>query len=68
MISERRQQLRIETISRNLYESMPGAPDVPKSDGFKMWGEVEDNQHYEFCNVIANLIVRNSALTQSEAD
>lgn len=51
---------RVETITHNLYESMPGAPDVPKIDGDKMWGDVEHTQHYEFCNTIAHLIVSNS--------
>jgi hypothetical protein len=50
---------RIERIARNLYEAMPGAPPIPRIGEFKQWGFVEDNQHYEFCQLIATLIVMN---------
>lgn len=67
-MSERAKIKRIEAITHNLYSSMPGAPDVPTDERGRLWGEVEDNQHYEFCNVIAHLIVSNSAITYVEPD
>lgn len=58
---------RVETITHNLYEAMPGAeppPSIDLGDGLKTpaWDEVENTQHYEFCHAIAHLIVANSAL------
>lgn len=65
---ERRKLKRIETIERNLYEVMPGAEPVPVDERGKLWGEVENTAHYEFCHAIANLIVRNSAVTYVDPD
>jgi hypothetical protein len=68
-MSEKVKQARIVTITRNLYEVMPGARPVPTDVyGEKMWGCVDEEPHYNFCNSIANLIVRNSALTYVERD
>jgi len=53
---------RIDTITRNLYETMPGAEPPPMDERGKLWGEVESTQHYEFCNSIASLIVTNYVL------
>ena len=56
-------------MTKELYRVMPGAPTLPTSrDGLYMWGEVEGNDHWQFCERIASLIVRNSALTFVEAD
>lgn len=68
-MSERAKLRRIETIANNLYEVMPGARAVPVDlDGKKLWGEVENEPHYEFCHSIANLIVRNSAMVYVDPD
>lgn len=58
------QQDRVKLIERNLYEVMPGAEQpgrVELGDGLGVpaWGDVENTQHYEFCHLIAHLIVAN---------
>jgi hypothetical protein len=49
---------RVHEVARRLYQAMPGAERVPHDDltGEKMWGEVEDTQHYQFCEQIAREI------------
>lgn len=40
-----------------LYLSMPGAPRPPTDDqGREMWGEIENNEHWNFCMSIVVLI------------
>lgn len=63
----------IQRITHSLYEVMPGAEQpghVDIGDGFhvKAWGEVENTDHYAFCNCIATLIVKHSAVTFVEPD
>lgn len=55
------EQDRVTQIERNLYEVMPGAEQPPRDERGKLWGEVEHTSHYEFCHLIAHLIVINSA-------
>lgn len=40
---------------RDLYEIMPGAPPVPQDDGRSLWGEVEGNEHWRFCERLISL-------------
>lgn len=48
---------RIKSMTHHLYRAMPGAPPVPRDqDGATLWGEVDGNNHYDFCNRIARLI------------
>lgn len=35
-----------------LYRNMPGAPRPPREDGIEMWGDVEGNEHWDFCAAI----------------
>lgn len=51
-------------MTRNLYEVMPGAEPPPRDERGALWGEVDCTPHYEFCNLIANLIVKNSAIVR----
>ena len=44
-----------EAVER-LYRSMPGAPHVPTEDGQAMWGEVDNTEHWQFCEQIARMI------------
>jgi len=39
---------------------MPGAPVVPRVNGCPMWGDVEGNEHWNFCEAIARAIVAQS--------
>lgn len=41
-----------------LYRSMPGSPEVPFSHAFGeyLWGEVENNEYWQFCADIVDLI------------
>jgi len=50
-------KLRTDMIAR-LYRSMPGAPRIPvdPDSGFALWGEVEGNEHWEFCEQIVDLM------------
>ena len=59
------QQERVVQVERNLYEVMPGAEmpswvDTGDGQRVRAWGDVESTQHYEFCHLIAHLIVANS--------
>ena len=48
----------IQAMAEDFYRVMPGAPQPPKdSDGYAMWGEVEDNEHFQFCKAIATRII-----------
>jgi hypothetical protein len=67
-VSERAKQAAILRITNNLYGSCPNAAPVPVENGVQLWGEVENTPEYEFCNSIANLIVRHSALTFVDQD
>lgn len=49
----------VEGMAEDLYRVMPGAPPVPFDDKVGwLWGEVKDNQHYQFCRMIAERVVR----------
>lgn len=39
-----------------LYKAMPGAPVPSKEDGYFMWGDVEGNEHWAFCEIIIHMI------------
>jgi len=40
-----------------LYAAMPGAPaPMRDSDGYAMWGDVEGNEHWQFCEAIVDLM------------
>ena len=63
------EQKSIQEIAQYLYRSMPGALRVPcneYTDYREGWGEVEDTEHYQFCEAIAQLLVlqRSSEQTQ----
>ena len=66
----------VERLTRELYDAMPGAPQVPKEHdpraphnyGARLWGEVEGNYHWQFCNRIAAAIIRNNVSTFVEPD
>lgn len=47
---------RLQQIVR-LYRLMPGAPPIPTQDGRAMWGDVEGNDHWNFCAEIVDLII-----------
>lgn len=49
-----------QEIARRLYEAMPGAPRVEfdHDRGEKLWGEVDENEHYLFCEQVAQEIQR----------
>jgi|GEM_PF-4956934 len=48
-------------ITKKLYLKMPGAPIPPRgADGY-LWGAVEGNEHWQFCETLAQLIVQNSS-------
>lgn len=57
---------RVVSLTRRLYLVMPGAPEVPCDElsGEKLWGEVDENKHYAFCEslVLAMESVANSGL------
>lgn len=40
----------------SLYKMMPGAPMPPMDDGYYLWGEMEGNDHWCFCEAIVDLI------------
>lgn len=42
----------------DFYRVMPGAPPVPLGADGWMWGEVESNEHFQFCETIAERIIR----------
>jgi hypothetical protein len=39
-----------------LYQTMPGAPLPSTHDGWYQWGDVEGNDHWQFCAAIVALI------------
>lgn len=45
------------TLTKRLYEKMPGAPRVPRDrGGHALWGEVEGNEHWAFCEEIVQVL------------
>jgi len=50
----------VQMHARDLYLAMPGAPVVPRVNGCPMWGDVEGNEHWNFCEAIARAIVAQS--------
>lgn len=65
---------RIHKMARSLYLSMPGAPFVGTDDlgdgngHVRMWGEVEGNEHYQFCEHIATMIASVDTRVHIERD
>jgi hypothetical protein len=51
-------QDRIMIAAKALYEQMPGAPAVPYDQiiGERLWGEVDENRHFLFCEAIATMM------------
>jgi hypothetical protein len=44
-------------LTKRLYAKMPGAPQPPSDEqGFKMWGDVEGNDHWQFCEEIIQVM------------
>jgi hypothetical protein len=43
---------------RHLYRLMPGAPEAAIEDAYFMWGDVEGNEHWEFCEAIVRMVDR----------
>lgn len=39
-----------------LYQAMPGAPACPSDERGLLWGEVEGNEHWVFCEAIDDAI------------
>lgn len=58
----------IYRMTIDLYRSMPGAPRPPSQDGMYMWGDIEGNEHWEFCEAIARQIVLLSTREFVDAD
>ncbi len=52
----RRGEQEQEAMTRLLYETMPSAPRPRTQGGDFMWGDVEGNDHWQFCSTIARLI------------
>lgn len=52
-------------MTRYLYRRMPGAPQPStyetNTSVVMNWGEVEGNQHWNFCAAISDAIVRTAA-------
>lgn len=53
--TEQAQQDREVQIIR-LYEAMPGAPMPPKEDGYYLWGDVEGNDYWRFCEAVVDMM------------
>jgi hypothetical protein len=49
------QETRRSNIIR-LYRAMPGAPRPPRQDGVEMWGDVDGNEHWEFCAAVVDMM------------
>jgi hypothetical protein len=62
------QKAHAKRMAEDFYNAMPGAPFVPVGDQGQMWGEVETNEHYLFCKLIADRIVRHSGVVCVEPD
>jgi hypothetical protein len=62
------QRAAAKRMAQDFYRVMPGAPLVPVGDQGQMWGEVEFTEHYLFCELIADRIVRYSAAVFVEPD
>ena len=58
----------IYRMTIDLYRNMPGAPRPPTENGSYLWGDVEGNQSWEFCEAIARQIVLCSGSTFVEDD
>jgi hypothetical protein len=48
-------QGQIERV-RHLYRLMPGAPEAAIEDAYFMRGDVEGNEHWEFCVAIVRMV------------
>jgi hypothetical protein len=55
---QRTQQDAIRRMTIAFYQAMPGAPMPPTDNGFYLWGDIEGNEHWNFCEAIATQIVR----------
>lgn len=48
----------IQAMAEDFYRVMPCAPPVPFDDKIGwLWGEVEHNEHFQFCKLIATRII-----------
>jgi len=47
-----------QALARRLYSVMPGAPQPDSDERGKLWGDVETNDAYIFCEQIALEIIR----------
>jgi hypothetical protein len=44
-------------LTKRLYAKMPGAPQPPSDEvGVKLWGEVQGNDHWQFCEEIIQVM------------
>ena len=68
-MSDRAKKKAAYEMACDLYRVMPGAPPVPLDNQIGwLWGEVEGNEHFAFCEAIAERIVRWSGRVVVEAD
>ncbi len=51
----------------SLYQAMPGAPRMPHDERGALWGEVEGNQHWLFCECIVDTVLAADALRSVQA-
>jgi hypothetical protein len=58
----------VQALAERLYRAMPGAPMPPMEDGFYMWGDVEGNDHWAFCEEIAAAILNAQRAAIKHAD
>lgn len=54
------EQTAVRDMTLMLYKVMPGAPRPTMYDGNYMWGDIEGNDEWCFCEQIATLIVQTS--------
>ena len=55
-------------MAQDFYRVMPGAPPVPLTADGWMWGEIEHTDHFQFCHLIAERIVRWSGVQVKAMD
>lgn len=68
MVNEGARAKAVERLTRDLYETMPGAEmprhiDLGSGLTTPAWGDVEHTPHYEFCRSIAAAVILNSHST-----
>jgi hypothetical protein len=55
--------LRLDHVAR-LYSALPGAPMPPTEDGWYLWGEVEGNDHWVFCETLVDMMMGIAAMRE----